>query len=118
MPVFYPTMEDMNKPFEDFIEKHERKIGTIGLAKIVPPPGWSPRPQGTPGYEQDPDITIERCIKQVGSRGLVGEPEEAHISTCIHGPSCMGLGGLVWVERYWVDGLSTDRWVSGFGVWV
>ena len=95
VPVFYPTMEDMNKPFEAFIEKHERKIGTIGLAKIVPPPGWSPRPQGTPGYEQDPDITIERCIKQVGSLPRArGGPHE-HSWSFLHGLGWAGMGGEV-----------------------
>ena len=72
VPVLYPTMDDMMRPVELFIERHEKKIGKIGLAKIVPPAGWSPRPKGSRQYEQDPDFTIERCIKQVatGSRGL------------------------------------------------
>jgi gamma-glutamylcysteine synthetase len=58
-------VEDMNKPFEVFIEKHEKKIGVVGLAKIVPPASWSPRMSDL-GYENEPDMTIERCIKQVG----------------------------------------------------
>ena len=72
VPILYPTMEDMMRPFELFIEKHEKKIGKVGLAKIVPPALWSPRPKGTRLYEDDPDLVIERCIKQVatGSRGL------------------------------------------------
>ncbi|GAX80508.1 hypothetical protein CEUSTIGMA_g7946.t1 [Chlamydomonas eustigma] len=71
VPTFYPTIEDMNKPFEAFIEKHENKIGAVGLAKIVPPVSWNPRLSDIT-YESEPDVTIERCIKQVatGSRGL------------------------------------------------
>ena len=108
VPVFYPTMEDMNRPFEAFIEKHERKIGAVGLAKIVPPPGWSPRPQGTPGYEQDPDITIERCIKQVSSlpqaRGWVGSISphmSAHSRSFLHG---LGVSWCGWMGGGWAGG--------------
>ena len=72
VPVLYPTVDEMNRPFEDFIAKHEKKIGAVGLAKIIPPASWSPRPQGCRGYEDLPDVTLERCIKQVatGSKGL------------------------------------------------
>jgi jumonji domain-containing protein 2 len=67
-PVFHPTLEDLNGPFELYIEKIEKRIAKAGIAKIVAPAGWTPR-RG--GYD-DVDVRIERCIKQVatGSRGL------------------------------------------------
>ncbi|GFR48996.1 hypothetical protein Agub_g11015 [Astrephomene gubernaculifera] len=68
-PVLYPTLEDLKKPFEAYIEKHEKKIAEAGIAKIVAPEGWTPRRQG---YPDDLDFTIERPIRQhvTGSRGL------------------------------------------------
>ncbi|EFJ44031.1 Jumonji domain-containing protein [Volvox carteri f. nagariensis] len=68
-PVLYPTLEDIQKPFEAFIEKHEYSIAQAGIAKIVAPEGWSPRRQG---YPDDLDFNIERPIRQhaTGSRGL------------------------------------------------
>jgi jumonji domain-containing protein 2 len=69
IPVLHATWADMNGSFEAFIEKHERRIAAVGLAKVVPPAGWTPRKEG---YPEDMDCRIERCIKQVatGSRGL------------------------------------------------
>lgn len=69
VPVFYPTMEDMALPFETFIEKVEDRIAAVGIAKIVPPPGWTPRAQG---YENLADIIVPNPIKQrvTGSRGV------------------------------------------------
>ncbi len=69
IPVLHATWDDMMQPFERFVEKHERLIGKVGLAKIVPPEDWTPRSKG---YPEDLDYSIERCIKQeaTGSRGL------------------------------------------------
>ncbi|GIL53254.1 hypothetical protein Vafri_8903 [Volvox africanus] len=68
-PVLHATLDDIQKPFEAFIEKHENKISQAGIAKIVAPDGWSPRRQG---YSDDLDFIIERPIRQhaTGSRGL------------------------------------------------
>eukprot|EP00798_Chlamydomonas_sp_ICE-L_P002219 gene2219-33779_t len=68
-PVFYPTMEDVNGPFERYIEKIERRASKAGVAKIIAPKGWNPRKAG---YGEDLDFQIDRCIKQVatGSKGL------------------------------------------------
>eukprot|EP00854_Cymbomonas_tetramitiformis_P015196 gene15196-17976_t len=37
VPVFYPTMEDMQGNMEDYIEKVEDQFAHIGICKIVPP---------------------------------------------------------------------------------
>ena len=67
-PVFHPTLEDMNGPFEMYMDKIEKRIAKAGIGKIVAPAGWTPR-RG--GYD-DVNVRIERCIKQVatGTRGL------------------------------------------------
>jgi len=67
--VLHASWADMGKPFEAFIEKHERRIAAAGLAKVIPPPDWTPCKAG---YPDTMDGRIERCIKQVatGSRGL------------------------------------------------
>ncbi len=44
-PVLHATLDDIRKPFEAFIEKHEKKIAQAGIAKIVVPEGWTPRRQ-------------------------------------------------------------------------
>lgn len=68
-PVFYPTLEDMRRPFEEFIERIEDKIADIGICKIVPPEGWTPRPDGYSGLD---DIVIPKPIRQLvtGSKGI------------------------------------------------
>lgn len=67
--VLHASWADMAKPFEAFIEKHEKRIAAAGLAKVIPPSDWKPR---VAGYPDDMDCRIERCIKQVG-----GEVESA-----------------------------------------
>lgn len=101
IPVLYPTMDDINRPFEEFIAKHEKRIGAVGLAKIVPPAGWSPRPAGCRSYEELPDVTIERCIKQVatGSKGLyrfllVEQKPMRWAHRNVYLPGCMIYGAM------------------------
>lgn len=68
-PVFYPTMEDMEGSFEAYIAKIEKKFAHIGLARLVPPKGWTARRKG---YKGGFDFDIPRPIRQVatGKRGL------------------------------------------------
>ncbi|KAG1659341.1 hypothetical protein FOA52_008395 [Chlamydomonas sp. UWO 241] len=64
-------MEDSS--FEAYIEKHERRIAAVGLAKIIPPAGWQPRSGGEGGDYTGVNCRTTRCIKQVatGSRGML-----------------------------------------------
>lgn len=39
-PVFTPTLQEvLNVPWEEYIDRIEKKIGPCGIAKIVGPPG-------------------------------------------------------------------------------
>lgn len=69
VPVFHPTLRDISGSFEAYIESIERRFANVGLAKIIPPKGWTPRKQG---YSDDFDFEIPRPIKQhaTGKRGL------------------------------------------------
>ncbi|CAL8468488.1 g8028 [Coccomyxa elongata] len=69
VPVFHPTLRDINGSFEAYIESIERRFANVGLAKIIPPKGWTPRKQG---YSDDFDFEIPRPIRQhaTGKRGL------------------------------------------------
>ncbi|KAK9810617.1 hypothetical protein WJX73_004683 [Symbiochloris irregularis] len=61
-------MEQLEGSFEAYVESIERKFAGPGIAKIVPPKGWTPRKKG---YAKV-DIQIPQPIKQLatGSRGL------------------------------------------------
>lgn len=51
IPILYPTMEDM-KSFITYVEKLERwGVDRFGIAKIIPPTNWTPRPKD-PNYEE------------------------------------------------------------------
>jgi len=69
VPVFHPTLRDVNGSWEAYIESIERRFANVGLAKIIPPKGWTPRKQG---YSDDFDFEITRPIRQhaTGKRGL------------------------------------------------
>ena len=62
VPVFHPTLRDVNGSWEAYIESIERRFAHVGLAKIVPPKGWTPRKAG---YSDDFDFPIPRPIRQV-----------------------------------------------------
>ena len=68
-PSSTPPLKDMEAGLEAYVSRIERKAGAIGLAKIVPPKGWTPR-RG--GYGGKWDVAIDRPIKQhaTGTRGL------------------------------------------------
>ncbi len=61
VPVFHPTLRDVNGSWEAYIESIERRFAHVGLAKIVPPKGWTPRKAG---YSDDFDFPIPRPIRQ------------------------------------------------------
>ena len=61
VPVFHPTLRDVNGSWEAYIESIERRFAHVGLAKIVPPKGWTPRKAG---YSEDFDFDIPRPIRQ------------------------------------------------------
>lgn len=69
VPVFHPTWRDVNGSWEAYIESIERRFANVGLAKIIPPKGWTPRKTG---YKDDLDYEITRPIRQhaTGKRGL------------------------------------------------
>jgi jumonji domain-containing protein 2 len=69
VPVFHPTWRDVNGSWEAYIESIERRFANVGLAKIIPPKGWTPRKAG---YTDDFDFDIARPIRQhaTGKRGL------------------------------------------------
>lgn len=69
VPVFRPTIADMRAPFEAYIEKAEPLLAQAGIGKLVPPRQWVPRKSG---YDDLPDVTIEKAIKQhaTGAKGL------------------------------------------------
>lgn len=72
VPVYRPTLKEMEAGLEAYVHRIEREGGrfaTAGLAKIVPPAGWTPR---RAGYNNRWDVTIDRPIKQhaTGTRGL------------------------------------------------
>ena len=62
VPVFHPTLRDVNGSWEAYIESIERRFAHVGLAKIVPPKGWTPRKAG---YSDDFDFPIPRPIRWV-----------------------------------------------------
>ena len=68
-PVIKLTREDMRRGFECTIEKLEDTISKYGIAKLIPPTGWTPR---SAGYKDDLDIIIPRPIRQnvTGGRGI------------------------------------------------
>ena len=68
-PVFYPTMEDMKRPFEEYVSSIEEEAWQYGIAILQPPPGWSARPSG---YRTLEDWLIQRPIRQyvTGSKGV------------------------------------------------
>jgi jumonji domain-containing protein 2 len=70
-PTFYPTMAEMEGSFEAYLSKIEKKFAHIGLAKIVPPDGWTARKAGYQSRSL-PDFEIPRPIRQIGTgkRGL------------------------------------------------
>eukprot|EP00232_Nephroselmis_pyriformis_P000998 CAMPEP_0182909358 /NCGR_PEP_ID=MMETSP0034_2-20130328/35706_1 /TAXON_ID=156128 /ORGANISM="Nephroselmis pyriformis, Strain CCMP717" /LENGTH=343 /DNA_ID=CAMNT_0025045605 /DNA_START=102 /DNA_END=1130 /DNA_ORIENTATION=+ len=67
-PVFYPTKADLDGPFEDYIEKIERRFAKYGICRIIPPKGWTPRKAG---YE-NLNFTVGKPIRQhaTGRKGL------------------------------------------------
>ena len=68
VPVFRPTVEQLQGSFETFIESVERKVAGPGICKIVPPKGWTPRKKG---YNSKLDFDFQP-IRQIstGSRGI------------------------------------------------
>lgn len=63
VPVYRPTLKEMEAGLETYVHRIEREGGrfaTAGLAKIVPPAGWTPR---RAGYNNRWDVTIDRPIK-------------------------------------------------------
>ncbi|KAK3281149.1 hypothetical protein CYMTET_11049 [Cymbomonas tetramitiformis] len=68
VPVFYPTMEDMQGNMEDYIEKVEDQFAHIGICKIVPPKEWCPRAEGYDGV----DFYAPKPIRQhaTGRQGI------------------------------------------------
>ena len=63
VPVYRPTLKEMEAGLEAYVHRIEREGGrfaTAGLAKIVPPAGWTPR---RAGYNNQWDVTIDRPIK-------------------------------------------------------
>ena len=64
VPVFHPTLRDVNGSWEAYIESIERRFAHVGLAKIVPPKGWTPRKAG---YSDDFDFPIPRPIRWVAN---------------------------------------------------
>jgi len=63
VPVYRPTLKEMEAGLEAYVHRIEREGGrfaTAGLAKIVPPAGWTPR---RAGYNNRWDVTIDRPIK-------------------------------------------------------
>ena len=69
VPVFHPTLKEMEAGLEAYVSRIERRAGGAGLAKIVPPKGWTPRKAG---YGGGWDVPIQRPIRQhaTGTRGL------------------------------------------------
>eukprot|EP00898_Chlorokybus_atmophyticus_P004585 jgi/Chlat1/5127/Chrsp33S05029 len=61
-PVFQATWDDVNAPFEKFIEKIEEEAAPYGICKIIPPAGWTPRKGGYDDSLQD--RVIEKPIRQ------------------------------------------------------
>lgn len=63
VPVYRPTLKEMEAGLEAYVHRIEREGGrfaTAGLAKIIPPAGWTPR---RAGYNNRWDVTIGRPIK-------------------------------------------------------
>ena len=69
VPVFYPTLKDVQGSFEAYVNSIEKRFSHAGVCKIVPPKGWTPRKQG---YTDRLDVEIPRPIRQhaTGTRGV------------------------------------------------
>lgn len=86
VPVLYPTEADMQRPFEEYIERIEAEAWHHGIAIIQPPPSWSPRgpvpsrvsprnragtPQAHPGPGGSP---AQACRPLGGAAGAAATP--------------------------------------------
>lgn len=59
MPVFYPTVNEF-KDFTKYVEECEKKAGTAGAFKVVPPKRWTARKEGYDSL----DLTVFKPIEQ------------------------------------------------------
>jgi hypothetical protein len=94
VPVFHPTLRDVNGSWEAYIESIERRFAHVGLAKIVPPKGWTPRKAG---YSEDFDFDIPRPIRQA---------QDMHAS--LLAPHCAGFRARALISRL-MQGLNALR---------
>ena len=67
--VFRPTLEQVHSmTFEEYVRSIEPQVLRVGIARIVAPPGWTPRARGY----SDVDCLVPRPVRQLasGARGL------------------------------------------------
>lgn len=93
VPVFHPTLRDINGSWEAYIESIERRFAHVGLAKIVPPKGWTPRKAG---YSDDFDFPIPRPIRQ------------AHLESLY----CRSMDALLTLERSGLEPIKSKATVG------
>jgi jumonji domain-containing protein 2 len=69
VPVFHPTLKNVQGSWEDYVETIEKRTAKVGIAKVIPPKGWTPRRNG---YADDLDWVIPRPVRQDlhGSLGI------------------------------------------------
>ena len=56
-PVFRPSMAEMRRSFESYIEQAGPACIGFGICKITAPAGWTPRAGGYNGVDFDSDIS-------------------------------------------------------------